>query len=70
MFPDQAREWKMRRMTPQPIVLDSDVLHVEGSIKAAEKITGGKFPNPTDFKEEIKVITPWVPAPEEDVKSK
>jgi hypothetical protein len=42
-------------------VLDSDVIHTEGSIKAAEKITGGKFPNPTDFKEEIKVITPWVP---------
>ncbi len=46
-------------------MLDADVLHVDKSIKAAEKITGGKFPNPLVFKEEpVKEITPWVPPKE------
>jgi hypothetical protein len=67
MFPDQAHEWKMRRMVPQSTELDADVGHVEKSITAAEKITGGKMADPADFKEEKpKEILPWVPPPEEE----
>ena len=43
----------------------------EDSIKAAEKITGGKMADPADYKEpKPKEITPWVPPPEDEPEAK
>ena len=72
MNPEQALEWKLRRVPAVEFKLEKETHpDTEDSIKAAEKITGGKMADPADFKEpKPKEITPWVPPPEDDEKPK